>query len=107
MSEQSRLTSADHALIHAVCWMACDVVTGDPWRERMPPLIRELLPRITPRHPMMEAFASVATDLLAAKPGTPAAIAARSEALRTAQKFHLQRFGDAFAYFQKGTTNAG
>lgn len=106
MSEQTRLSSADYALIHAVCWLACDVVSGDPWRDRLPPLMREALPAITPGHPMMQAFSRVAVDLLAAKPGTNAYLAARSEAQSVARQFHLQRFGEAFAIFQKGAVNA-
>ncbi|RWR32501.1 hypothetical protein D2T29_00445 [Sinirhodobacter populi] len=102
MADPVRLTSADHALIHAVGWVACNVLHDPQWQQTVLEVMREAVPAVTPRHPMMEAFARVAVDLMAASGEQVAWLRARRDAQQVVERFHLRRMAEAHEVFRQG-----
>lgn len=101
----SRLSSADHVLIHAVGWLVCNLMADDPDNAVMLEAAREALPSVTRAHPVVARFAAAAEDILSAAPGRERS-AARSRARGAVLYFHMRRAGDALEVFRRGNVDA-
>lgn len=105
MSGAARLSSADHALIHAVGWLVCNVIGDDPTVPMLEAVLRELLPAVNRGHPGVAGCAAGAEAMLAARTGRDRC-AARRLARDSMLEFHLSRAGEALDVFRKGSANA-
>ncbi|MDF2143225.1 hypothetical protein [Paenirhodobacter sp. CAU 1674] len=106
MTEVPRPSSADYALIHAVGWLACNVMSSDPWRGIMIEVIAEAMPAANSAIPMVRDFAAHGAEILAARGDDRAMARATSAARDVTQKFHQIRAAEALEVFRKGKRNA-
>lgn len=100
-----RLTSADYVLIHAVGRSVCSTLYDPQWEQLTTGLMTDALSAVTGGNAMMQAFAQVARDLIAAGRDAPAAAAAQHAARDVLLRYHERRMAEAWDIFKKGKSN--
>lgn len=102
MGEVPAPTSADHAVIHLVSWLALYPGGAEENRAMMLGCLRDVLPRAAAVGP----WAEVAGEFLAAGDDPRAVASACAAARPLMARFHAGRAGSAWETFRKGAANA-